>query len=150
MYLGNAMSGAGSSKVDWARVRKYASTGPSVSGAASEESASTCIAGNFSGGSGTEADPYQVATLNELESVRTCLDSYFIQTADIDASATSAWNGGDGFSPIGDGTTQFGGTYDGDGHTIDGLSINQTGNYRGLFGYIKGTSPYTAAVKIWG
>lgn len=147
MYLGNAMSSAGSSRVDWARVRKYVSTEPSVSSVASEESVSTCIAGNFSGGLGTEADPYHVATLNELESVRTCLDSHFIQTADIDASATSTWNGGDGFYPIGDGTAQFSGTYDGDSHVIDYLSINQTGNYRGLFGYIKGSSPYTAEVK---
>ena len=32
----------------------------------------------------------------------------------------------------------YGGTFDGDGHTISGLSINATTAYQGLFGYVKG------------
>ena len=34
--------------------------------------------------------------------------------------------------------TSYGGTFDGDGHTISGLSINATTAYQGLFGYVKG------------
>lgn len=38
---------------------------------------------------------------------------------DIDASATSGWNGGTGFEPIGqDGLTPFFGTFDGNGGVI--------------------------------
>ncbi|NTW98500.1 MAG: peptidase M26, partial [Geobacteraceae bacterium] len=44
-----------------------------------------------------------------------------------------------GFSPIGNHATPFSGTYDGDRHTIDRLTINglTTGNI-GLFGYTTG------------
>ncbi|NHZ37363.1 filamentous hemagglutinin N-terminal domain-containing protein [Massilia sp. CCM 8692] len=55
--------------------------------------------------------------------------------ANIDASATSAWNSGAGFGPV-----AFSGTFDGLGHTVSGLSINQpAGSYVGLFGTNNGT-----------
>ncbi len=54
---------------------------------------------------------------------------------DIDASATSAWNAGAGFSPIGNTTNQFTGTYTGQDFKIRGLIINRpTQNQVGLFG----------------
>jgi hypothetical protein len=90
-------------------------------------------------GSGTEADPYQVATLDNLLWISTnssSWDKYFEQTADIDASSTNTWNSGAGFSPIGNDTTQFTGSYDGQDHTISGLYINRSSTaYLGLFGY---------------
>ena len=93
-------------------------------------------------GSGTTADPYQIATLEDLRwlSKNSCVwDKNFIQTEDINASETHNWNisGTDtlGFSPIGNNTTNFTGTYDGQGHIIDNLFINRTStNYTGLFG----------------
>lgn len=91
-------------------------------------------------GSGTEGDPYLVASLNDLRAVSEASsywNDYLKQTADIDASATSTWNSSSGFSPIGNTTTQFTGSYDGDGNTIDGLYINQEwGMYQGFFGYL--------------
>ena len=81
----------------------------------------------YSGGSGTEADPYQIATISDLVALSgnsSDWASNFIQTADIDASSTN--DGGNGFSPIGNATTNFGGIYDGNGHTIDALYINRT------------------------
>ncbi|MCD4651953.1 MAG: T9SS type A sorting domain-containing protein [Candidatus Cloacimonetes bacterium] len=91
-------------------------------------------------GTGTVADPYQVANLDNLEWIslnNTSWSSHFIQTADIDATATSSWNAGEGFSPIGiDNTDSFTGSYDGQGHIIDGLYICRfTSDYQGLFGY---------------
>ncbi len=90
-------------------------------------------------GSGTAADPYQVSTLDHLLWISTNSGSwglYFEQTADIDASSTSTWNGGAGFLPIGN-TSRFTGSYNGQGHTIDSLFINRpTTDYIGLFGYI--------------
>lgn len=68
--------------------------------------------------------------------------TYFIQTADIDATETNTWNVGDhdnnagtadvamGFSPI----ENFMGSYDGQGHTISNLNINRPAtHYLGLF-----------------
>jgi len=58
--------------------------------------------------------------------------------SDIDASATSGWNGGAGFEPIGNGSHQFGGVFDGLGHTITNLTIYRpTTNYVGLFGSVE-------------
>ena len=58
--------------------------------------------------------------------------------ADIPAAATSGWNAGAGFLPIG----VFTGTFDGLGHTVTGLTINRTGTANvGLFGQVAaGTS----------
>lgn len=66
---------------------------------------STCLSadGVEPVGSGTEADPYQVETLDNLLWISTnsgSWSSYFEQTADIDAAVTSGWNGGAGFSPF--------------------------------------------------
>ena len=91
-------------------------------------------------GNGTSADPYQIATLTDLKWVSEHSDIWngsFIQTADIIASETSGWNSGKGFSPIGDVTTKFTGSYNGQYHTITGLTINRPGgnDYNiGLFG----------------
>ena len=102
----------------------------------------TLIAGTYSGGSGTSGAPYQIADLDDLQELQnTSADwgAYFIQTADIDASATSGWDGGAGFSPIGNGTTPFTGTYNGQGSAITGLTINRAStNYIGLFGFVDG------------
>ena len=79
-----------------------------------------------------------VNDVNQLQSINTNLTATYALGKDINASATTAWNGGAGFSPIGSGTTtatSFVGNFDGLGHTIDQLYINRpsTGNV-GLFG----------------
>ncbi|MCF8368554.1 MAG: hypothetical protein K9G76_05890 [Bacteroidales bacterium] len=95
-------------------------------------------------GQGTLGDPYQVSILDDLEWISLNPDSwdkYFIQTANIDASSTSIWNNGDGFSPIGNPTTSFSGSYDGQGYSIEGLAINRpSADYNGFFGYATGAS----------
>jgi hypothetical protein len=59
--------------------------------------------------------------------------------ANIDALATSCWNGGAGFSPIGNNTSPFTGTFNGLGHTISNLTINLPSPYYvGLFGEVLG------------
>ncbi len=91
-------------------------------------------------GSGTSGDPYLIANLNNLYWVTqnsSSWDKYFKQTADIDASSTTSWDSGKGFIPIGNSTTKFTGTYDGDGHTITGLFIDRSaGTYIGMFGFM--------------
>lgn len=100
-------------------------------------------------GSGTQADPYLISSLDHLillsdkvngdkeynytyynnTYARSYLGKYFKLTADIDMA-------GYRFDPIGNNFRQiFAGQFDGDGHTIKNLSVN-TGStgYAGLFG----------------
>ncbi len=78
-------------------------------------------------GSGTAGDPYQVATLENLYWItqnQSSWSSYFEQVADIDASSSSSWDGGAGFTPIGN-SYYFTGSYNGKNNTISGLFINR-------------------------
>ncbi len=72
---------------------------------------------------------------------------YFLQVADIDASETAIWNDGEGFHPVGmtynvvPDYTRLYANYDGQGHCISNLSINNPSNIeRSLFGNIKNSS----------
>ena len=82
------------------------------------------------------------------------LTGNYVLGADIDASATSGWNGGEGFRPIGTAPgsveQQFDGQFIGLGHTINNLTLNYAnrGNL-GLFGVI-GTSGSVSNVGIRG
>ena len=95
-------------------------------------------------GTGDASDPFKIATLQNLywlSQNKTAWTPmlYFTQTADIDASATSSWNGGKGFLPIAS-TDGFFGNYDGQNHTIKNLYISFSGNDNiGLFGYLNGS-----------
>ncbi len=77
-------------------------------------------------GLGTEESPYLIESLENLwwvsENVSSW-NSYFKQTADINAAATKDWNSGAGFKPIGTLDNNFTGTYDGDGYFITDLNI---------------------------
>ncbi len=93
----------------------------------------------FAGGNGTESNPYQISTIEQLQTVDKYPDAYFIQINNIDASITSEWNNNSGFKPIGDFNdllTKFTGTYNGNGYKISNLTINRREeNNTGLFGY---------------
>ncbi len=111
-------------------------------------------AADYSGGDGSEASPYQIATAADLITLsRTSGDwaKHYIQTADIEFDANEAlvdWDADgnpdgidtSGFTPIGNGSSNFTGSYDGDGHTISNLFIDIDGTssstYVGLFGYV--------------
>ena len=100
--------------------------------------------GDFAGGSGTAADPYQIATADQLNNVRNYLDKHFILVNDIDLSAYgSSYDGDNGWLPIGDATSSpdntFQGFFNGNGYTIEYLYINRNDDI-GLFGAIYGAS----------
>lgn len=105
-------------------------------------------------GAGTAANPYKITTVADLEALNEGLTAsnsyygkYFLQTADIDATA-----GGSTFAGIGQGnntSVTFAGTYDGGGKSIHNLKIDgivydtngkadqKTSNVTaGLFGFI--------------
>jgi len=97
-------------------------------------------------GSGTEADPYLISTLDNLHdlSMRSefwGLNYWFKQTANIDASTSDTWNAGTGFRPIGsDHLFCFCGNYDGDGYAIDQLygTSNSYKNHMAFFEKLNG------------
>lgn len=89
-------------------------------------------------GSGTLADPYVIWDVNDLQDVELDLTAYYELGGDIDASATSGWNAGAGFLPIGQ-IGGFTGHFDGKGYAISSLFINRpAADYVGLFSYIEG------------
>lgn len=93
-------------------------------------------------GSGTQLDPYKIATWENLYWMSISSnshDKYFKQTADIDFATavpniqTWTWIYGTGWTPI----VYFTGTYDGQGYKIENLYINMSesasGQSAGLF-----------------
>ncbi|MCX5512829.1 MBG domain-containing protein [Kaistia algarum] len=78
-----------------------------------------------------------VNNVDQLQAINSNLDANYALGRDIDASATATWNGGAGFAPIGTTLgTSLTGIFDGQGHVIDGLTIDNSGiQFVGLFGY---------------
>ena len=91
-------------------------------------------------GDGSAGNPYQISSLDNLYWIAESdarWASQYIQTADINASATSTFDGGAGWTPIGNNNVKFLGNYDGQGYTMDGLYINRPNtNNVGLFGHV--------------
>lgn len=109
-------------------------------------------------GSGTADDPYVITNVSGLQAIDDDLDAHYVLGDDIDASATSDWNAGKGFDPIGngagsgDGGGHFTGVFDGRNHTITGLSIRRLGlDWVGLFaqsgGVVRNVHVHDATVE---
>ncbi len=88
-------------------------------------------------GKGTIDNPWQITNINELQFARYALSDSFILNNDISASSTSDWSNdiASGFTPIGLDPTGFSGSFNGNNHVVDGLTINHVVNFAGLFGY---------------
>ncbi len=81
----------------------------------------------------------EISNVTELQAMENDLAGDYVLVNDIDASATSGWNDGAGFDPIGDSTNRFTGTFDGQRYTISDLYINRPSTDRiGLFGDVDG------------
>jgi len=97
----------------------------------------------FAGGTGEMGTPYQVATPWQLNNIRMYLNLNYILSENIDMStylsaSGDGYNSGAGWEPIGTSGAPFIGTFDGGGHTIGGLLINQPDTDEvGLFGYVE-------------
>jgi hypothetical protein len=104
----------------------------------------------YSGGSGTATDPYQIATVADLQQLETTVNggnsyagTYFELTASIDLTGTT-WTP-IGLVTIGSAPTNspivtsgdgFAGYLDGQDYTISGLSVRAAQSGAGLFGYL--------------
>ncbi len=101
------------------------------------------IFAQFSGGTGTEEDPFLIANVNDLAGIDNYLGAtgnglFYKQTATINLNA-APYNEGEGWIPIGSSSTNsFRSNYDGNGFKITNLYMRSTENYIGLFGYIRG------------
>lgn len=105
-------------------------------------------------GNGTAADPYQIGNADQLMwfaekvngSTKTSTSSLCAKlTSDIDLA-------GKEWTPIGccnsnSDCVYYGGTFDGAGHTVSGLTINNAKKYQALFGYVKGGTIQDLTVK---
>ncbi len=81
-------------------------------------------------GQGTEMNPYQIFTAEELVNING--NNYFKLMNDIDISSVSPW------TPIGQ-NEAITSHLDGDNHTISGLTINTSDDYQGLFAQCNGS-----------
>jgi len=94
------------------------------------------VSGHVILGSDTSSTPtyYDVIqNMTQLQNINTTglSGDYVLGTNLTDTTTT-----GSGFTPIGNSTTSFTGTFDGLGHTITGLYINRTSSYIGQFGAV--------------
>lgn len=93
---------------------------------------------------GTEAHPYIINTKEELDNVRNNLSASYKLNADIEfteadfAEGGEFYNDGKGWEPIGSYSKPFSGTFDGAGHVIKKIQMNQDNSNAGLFNYISG------------
>ena len=95
-------------------------------------------------GAGTQEDPYQISTTDELFWFAGLVNGTLTDgttkntaacaklTADITIPDGQTW------TPIGSVSNRYTGTFDGAGHTIEGLVINKSDNYQGFVGYLEG------------
>jgi len=134
---------------------------PATSGGCITKASHSAIDGAFIAGTGTQEDPYQITTQEQLNHVRVHFGegAFFVMTNDITItkdfeptaqaflSAAADWSNGN-FRPIGTKDNPFSGTFSGAGYKIEGLYIMGTvpsaelvgtrelAGYAGLFGSI--------------
>jgi len=111
----------------------------------------------YSRGNGTEGDPYIIETKGQLDTFSLAVSlgqsyhrKYFKLGNDIALNDTTKnggwqnWNVNDEdltqWTAIGNSSTEFLGTFDGDGHVISGVYINSTSENQGLFGHLGNTT----------
>ncbi|HPQ35970.1 MAG TPA: GLUG motif-containing protein, partial [Tenuifilaceae bacterium] len=106
----------------------------------------------FEGGTGAIDDPFLIATAEQLNSVRDFtgyeyVDVYFKQIADINLGV-SPWIDAEGWDPIGYQSSPFTAKYNGNYHSITGLTINRPEQQQvGLFGWVSSATLKNLAVS---
>ena len=121
----------------------------------------------FACGSGTKLSPYIILTAEQLAKLAFIVGAnekeyegkYYKLAADIklndgkviddkgglagDSSKLHKW------TPIGNSSVAFDGTFDGNGHTVSGMFINTTSSHNGLFGNSSGTVQNVTVADSW-
>ena len=109
--------------------------------------------GFFSGGDGSETNPYLISTANDFKAIKGKMEStkasdgyvsetgtffgstgvHYQQTGNIDFKSNNITA-----NMIGTSTVPFKGTYDGNGKQLQNVSISATAENAGVFGYVDG------------
>ena len=108
----------------------------------------------FSGGDGTSSNPYQIASVADLQQLATDVNSgttysgkYFKVINGIVFNKQDDWNDANSeennFTPIGNNSHTFQGHFDGGGNTIRGIRIYSNDNNKALFGFISNGATVT-------
>lgn len=121
----------------------------------------------FACGSGTKLSPYMILTAEQLAYLSFVVGAndkdykgkYFKLGADIQLNKGKIIDDKGGFvadsaklhkwTPIGNSSVAFDGTFDGDDHTISGMFINTTSSHNGLFGNSSGTVQNVTVENSW-
>ena len=121
----------------------------------------------FACGSGTKLSPYIILTAEQLAYLSFVVGSndkeykgkYFKLGADITLNKGKIIDDKGGFvadstklhkwTPIGNSSVAFDGSFDGDDHTISGMFINTTSSHNGLFGNSSGTVENLTVADSW-
>lgn len=100
----------------------------------------------FAGGSGTEGSPYLIKNSQQLRNLSKLQNSGALPAATYVSLGTSFQYEGDNLDPIGTSTYPFTGVFNGNGHSITGLTVSTNATtYVGMFGVV-GTNTATGTV----
>ncbi len=108
-------------------------------------SSATITSSLLGGGDGSKNSPFIISTYEHLKDFATyvnngTLNTEHVKLADDLENGILDCDGMTGFEPIGNGSKQFEGTFDGNGKTISNLSMTNVNSKNvGLFGYNDGT-----------
>lgn len=86
----------------------------------------------FAGGDGSESNPWQIETSEQLQQIADYPEDHFILVADLDLSDETD------FTPIATLDSPFSGVLEGSGYTISNLNLYRTEDYIGLFTAVSG------------
>ncbi len=89
---------------------------------------------SFAGGNGSESDPYQISTPEQLNAINNNLSANYILINDIDLSSWGEW------IPIGGEYNPFCGTFDGNNFSVKNMNICTPSTYIGLFSNIENST----------
>ena len=92
-------------------------------------------------GSGTEANPYQIQSIADLQTLRNDVsyyDKHFILMQNLSFTVADYEDTSTGWNPIGNLSHRFSGSFNGNSKTIYHLFSNRNADYTGLFGHSSG------------
>jgi len=113
-------------------------------GSAAAQSAPDCSSVSYS----TDGGDKLIDNVDKLQCMNQSVGDDYRLTGDIDASGTSSWNGGNGFVPVGNASSPFTGSLDGDGHVVTGLTVDNTSKSdMGLLGNASGATVQDIGVE---
>jgi len=104
----------------------------------------------FASGSGNSSDPFVITNCTQLQNIQNNLTANYVLGNDIDCTDTRNWNGGAGFVPIGNISSQFNGTLEGNYYIIKNLYRNISwSGWGGLFGYSSGNISNLGLINLY-